>query len=166
MPGPTEAEHDDEADRLSVSLLKGSCQAEIPAAQERCWAVVADIEHAPAWQRTLAAVEVVERDPEGRPLVCDTVNDAKLIKVRCRVRVSYEPPGRLRFALVQSDDLDGMEGGWELEPLGPQRTRAIYTLAVDPGPIGILARPLERAIRPLVMGHQADELAAAVAAGR
>jgi hypothetical protein len=37
---------------------------------------------------------------------------------------------------------------------------------VDPGPIGFLARPLERAIRPLVMGHQADELAAVLAAGR
>ena len=149
-----------------MSLLKGSCQAEIPASLERCWAVVADIEHAPEWQRTLTAVEVVERDPAGRPLVCDTINDAKLIKVRCRVRVSYEPPGSMRFELVQSDDLDAMEGGWQLEALGPQRTRAIYALAVDPGPIGILARPLERAIRPLVMGHQADELAAAVAAGR
>ena len=147
-----------------MSLLTGSCQAEIPASIERCWELVADIERAPEWQRTLAAVEVVERDAEGRPLICDTVNDARLMKVRCRVRVSYTPPGRLAFALEQSDDLDAMDGGWQLEALGPERTRAIYTLAVDPGPIGFLARPLERAIRPLVMGHQADELAAAVAA--
>lgn len=149
-----------------MSLLKGSCQAEIPASLERCWAVVADIERAPEWQRTLAAVEVVERDLEGRALICDTINDAKLKKVRCRVRVSYRPPERLHFELVQSDDLDAMEGGWELESLGRERTRATYTLAVDPGPIGFLARPLERAIRPLVMGHQADELAAVLAAGR
>ena len=147
-----------------MSLLTGSCQAEIPASIERCWELVADIERAPEWQRTLAAVEVVERDAEGRPLICDTVNDARLMKVRCRVRVSYTPPGRLTFALEQSGDLDAMDGGWQLEALGPERTRAIYTLAVDPGPIGLLARPLERAIRPLVMGHQADELAAAVAA--
>ncbi|HEY5188158.1 MAG TPA: SRPBCC family protein [Solirubrobacteraceae bacterium] len=147
-----------------MSLLTGSCQAEIPASIERCWELVADIERAPEWQRTLAAVEVVERDAEGRPLICDTVNDARLMKVRCRVRVSYTPPGRLAFALEQSGDLDAMDGGWQLEALGPERTRAIYTLAVDPGRIGLLARPLERAIRPLVMGHQADELAAAVAA--
>jgi uncharacterized protein YndB with AHSA1/START domain len=149
-----------------MTLIKGSCSAEIPASLERCWAVVADIERAPEWQRTMAAVEVVERDSEGRPLICDTVNDAKLMKVRCRVRIDYEPPRRLAFELVESDDLDAMKGGWELEALGPERTRAIYTLAVDPGPIGFLVRPLERAIRPLVMGHQADELAAALAAGR
>ncbi len=149
-----------------MTLLKGSCSAEIPASLERCWAVVSDLERAPEWQRTLAAVEVVQRDGEGRPLICDTVNDARLMKVRCRVRIQYEPPRRLAFELVESDDLDAMKGGWELESLGPERTRAIYTLAVDPGPIGFLARPLERAIRPLVMGHQADELAAALAAGR
>lgn len=149
-----------------MTLIKGSCSAEIPASLERCWTVVADIERAPEWQRTLAAVEVLERDSQGRPLICDTINDAKLMKVRCRVRIAYEPPRRLAFELVESHDLDAMEGGWELEALGPQRTRAIYTLAVDPGPIGFLARPLERAIRPLVMGHQADELAAALAAGR
>lgn len=149
-----------------MTLIKGSCSAELPASHERCWAVVADIERAPEWQRTLTAVEVVERDSEGRPLICDTVTDAKLMKVRCRVRIDYEPPRRLAFELVESDDLDAMEGGWELTALGPQRTRATYTLAVDPGPIGFLARPLERAIRPLVMGHQADELAAVLAAGR
>lgn len=149
-----------------MSLLTGSCQAEIPATLQRCWAVVADLERAPEWQRTLAAVDVVQRDADGRPEVCDTVNDARLLKVSCRVRIGYEPPHRVRFELVQSDDLDAMEGGWQLESLGPERTRAIYTLGVDPGRIGILARPLERAIRPLVMGHQADELAAALAAGR
>lgn len=147
-----------------MSRLSGSCQAEIPAAIERCWEVVADVERAPAWQRTLTGVEVIERDAEGRPLIADTLNDAKLRTVRVRVRFRYDPPHRLTYTLVQSDDLDAMDGGWLLEALGPQRTRATYELAVDPGPIGFLARPLERAIRPIVMGHQADELARAVAA--
>lgn len=144
--------------------LSGSCQADIPAAIERCWAVVADVERAPQWQRTLTAVTVVSRDTDGRPQIADTVNDARLRTVRARVRFTFEPPHRLSYTLVESDDLDAMDGGWRLEALGPDRTRATYQLAVDPGPIGFLARPLERAIRPLVMGHQADELAREVAA--
>jgi hypothetical protein len=108
-------------------------------------------------------VDVVQRDGRGRALVCDTVNDARLMKVSVRVRVDYDPPHRLHFSRVESEDLDAMEGSWELEALGPARTRATYSLAVDPGPIGLLARPLERVIRPLVIGHQVQELAEALA---
>ncbi len=124
---------------------------------------MADIERAPQWQRALARVEVVQRDEQGRALICDTVSDAKLTTVRCRVRMSYEAPRRLAWTQLESDDLASMQGSWELEELGPTRTRATYSLTVDPGPIGLLARPIERLIRPLVIGQQADELALALA---
>lgn len=149
-----------------MSMIRGSCLEILDFPIERCWSVVADIEHAPQWQRTLQSVEVIERDAAGRPSVCDTVNDAKLRKIKVRVRIEYEEPHRLRFHYVESEDLDDMDGGWELEALGPERTRARYSLGVDPGPIPRFARPLERAIRPLVMGHQAQELGRALSAGR
>ena len=149
-----------------MTMIRGSCSAEIDFPVERCWALVADIEHAPAWQRTLQSVDVLERDEQGRPVICDTVNDAKLRKVRVRIRVEYEEPRRLRFIYLESDDLDDMEGGWELEAIGPARTRATYSLGVDPGPIPRLARALERAIRPMVMGHQAEELERVLSGGR
>ncbi|MEA2213674.1 MAG: hypothetical protein QOF83_3622 [Solirubrobacteraceae bacterium] len=149
-----------------MSMILGSCSAEVPFSIERCWALVADIERAPEWQRTLQSVEVRERDDRGRVLVCDTVNDVKLRKVRVRVRVEYDEPNRLRLCYVESDDLDDMDGGWDLERLGPERTRVTYSLGIDPGPIPRFARSLERAIRPLVMGHQAEELERALSAGR
>jgi hypothetical protein len=143
-----------------VTILTGSCTAEIAADIQRCWALVQDVARAPQWQRTLERLDVVERDDQGRPLICDTVSNAHLTKVECRVRMHYEPPHRLSWTRVESEDLDAMEGSWELEELGPARTRATYSLAVDPGAIGFLARPIERLIRPLVIGHQAEELAA------
>ena len=149
-----------------MSMIRGSCSTEVDAPITRCWALVADIEHAPDWQRTLQSVAVRERDQLGRPVICDTVNDAKLRKVRVRVRVEYVEPSRVRFLYVESDDLDDMEGGWELEALGPARTRATYSLGVDPGPIPRFARSLERAIRPMVMGHQAEELKRALSVER
>jgi hypothetical protein len=147
-----------------MTRLSGTCQAEIAASIERCWAVIADVERTPEWQRTLKRVSIIERDDAGRALVADTDNDAKLRTVRVRVRFSYSEPERMSYTLVESDDLDAMDGGWTLEALGPERTRATYELSVDPGPVGLLARPLERAIRPIVMGHQADELAREIAA--
>jgi uncharacterized protein YndB with AHSA1/START domain len=146
-----------------MTLLSGSSAAEIEAPIDRCWAVLQDVPGHPRWQHGLERVEVVERDDEGRALVCDTLNDAKFTKVHCRIRVTYEPPHRLLFTRVESDDVDEMEGSWSLEALDPARTRATYTLAVDPGPVPRLARPLVRALRPLVVGHRAEELAQAVA---
>jgi uncharacterized protein YndB with AHSA1/START domain len=147
-----------------MTLLTGSSSAEIDATIERCWAVVQDLAKAPQWQGGLERVEVLERDGEGRPLVCDTLSDAKFTKVHCRVRLTYDPPHRLTFTRVRSDDVDEMEGSWELKELPGGRTRATYQLAVDPGHVGLLARPLERALRPLLVGGRAKELAAAVAA--
>jgi uncharacterized protein YndB with AHSA1/START domain len=146
-----------------MTRLTGSSSAEINAPIDRCWAVVEDVAGAPEWQNGLDSVDVVERDDAGRPLVCDIVNDAKFTKVRVRVRVSYDPPHRLAFTRMESGDVDEMEASWELEELGPDRTRATYSLAVDPGHVGMLARPLERALRPIVVGRRAEELARAVA---
>ena len=84
-----------------------------------------------------------------------------MARVGCRS--SFHGARRLGFERVASDDVDALEASWELEELGPDRTRATYSLAVDPGRVGMLARPLERALRPLVVGRRAEELALAVA---
>jgi hypothetical protein len=147
-----------------MTLLTGTSSADIDAPIHRCWAVVEDVPGSPAWQNGLEQVNVVKRDDDGRAVVCDIVNDAKFAKVRVRVRVDYDAPHRLTFTRVASDDVDVLEASWELEELGPERTRATYSLAVDPGRVGMLARPLERALRPIVVGRRAEELARAVAA--
>ncbi len=61
-------------------------------------------------------------------------------------------------------DVDEMRGSWELRARDAERTHAVFTLAVDPGPVGLMARPLEKALRPIVVGRRADELAAELAA--
>lgn len=49
-------------------------------------------------------------------------------------------------------DLHSMEGEWELEDLGGGRTRVTYSVAVDPGSVGRLARgPIERAARAILV---------------
>jgi hypothetical protein len=56
-----------------------------------------------------------------------------------------------------------LDGAWELTDLGDGRTHARYSLAVDPGKVGLMARPLEKALRPIVVGRRPEELGAEVA---
>ena len=146
-----------------MAVLSGSSRGEIDAPIERCWSLVEDVEAAPSWQRGLERMDVLERDEQGRASVCETLNDVKLLKALVTVRFSYEPPHRLSWTLVRSEDLRSLDGSWELEALGPGRTKATYSLALDPGPVGALARgPMVRMIRPLVVGRRPEELASAL----
>jgi Polyketide cyclase / dehydrase and lipid transport len=147
-----------------MTLLTGSSAADIDVDLERCWAVVEDVVRWPDWQQGLESISVVESDEHGRPAVCDIVADAKITKIHSRVRVTYDAPHSLTFTLVQSDHVDEMDGSWELRDTGDGRTHAVYTLAVDPGHVGFMARPIEKALRPIVVGRRAEELAREVAA--
>lgn len=143
-----------------MPVITGSASAEIDTPLERCWLLVEDVASSPEWQSGLEWMEVVERDDQGRPLVCDALSDAKLLKVKTRVRFTYEGPTRLSWAQVEEGDLKSLEGYWQLEPLGEDRTRVTYGLAVDPGPVGLLARgPFERAARAILLNPRPKELA-------
>jgi ribosome-associated toxin RatA of RatAB toxin-antitoxin module len=148
-----------------VPVISGSSSVEVDAPIERCWEVVEDVASAPDWQGGLLQLEVIERDEQERPLVCDTLTDAKVRKVRTRQRFSYEAPNRLSWEMLEGE-LDSMEGYWELEDLGGGRTRVTYGLAVDPGSVGRLTRgPLERAARAILVTPRAKELARRVEEG-
>ena len=142
-----------------MAVIEGSSSVEIHAPIERCWEVVEDVPSAPDWQGGLVEMVVLERDDQGRALECEALSDAKLRKVRTRVRFTYEPPTRLSWTMLEGD-LDSMEGYWLLEDLSGAMTRATYGVAVDPGPVGRLARgPIERAARAILVNPRPKELA-------
>jgi ribosome-associated toxin RatA of RatAB toxin-antitoxin module len=145
-----------------MTLIEGSASGDVDVALARCWAVVEDLSRAPEWQQGVQEVTVVQRDDQGRPLICDVVIDAKFRQVRCRVRCEYAAPRWMSFTRI-SGEIATLQGSWDLQPAGPDRTRATYTLAVDPGKVGLLARPIEKALRPIVVGGRPAELAREVA---
>jgi ribosome-associated toxin RatA of RatAB toxin-antitoxin module len=145
-----------------MTMLEGTSEADIDAPIERCWEVVEQIDRSPEWQQGMESVVVVERDAQNRPSICEIVVDAKFTKLKLRVTVAYDPPHRLSFAKLGSGSVQHLEGAWELSEVGPGRTHARYTLALDPGKVGLMARPLERALRPVVVGKRPSELAAEV----
>jgi ribosome-associated toxin RatA of RatAB toxin-antitoxin module len=142
-----------------MANVTGSSTAEIEAPLERVWEVVEDVEDAPNWQGGLKGLRALERDGEGRAIVCEADNDAKVLSVKSTVRFQYEGPTRLRWH-QEKGQLKSVDGRWELEDLGDGRTRATYALEVDPGRrLGMIIRgPIVDVLRDMLAGARAGEL--------
>jgi ribosome-associated toxin RatA of RatAB toxin-antitoxin module len=115
----------------------------IAAAPEACFAALCDYESFPDWQAAVEAVEVRERDEEGRGSVVRFEIDAKVRRVTYTLRYHYEPPRRIWWEMVEGD-VAAVEGDYVLEPGGDGTTLATYRLGIDPGvPVpGLIARRL------------------------
>jgi ribosome-associated toxin RatA of RatAB toxin-antitoxin module len=149
-----------------MGTIRGERTVEIAAALDAVYAVAADIERAPEWQPALKAVEVHERDGDGRATSVETESDAKVRVIRAHLRFAYE-----EFSAITWDqergDVKALHGWWHLEDLGTGRTRATYGLEVDPGRmLGMLLRgPAEGKVRDFLVGGAAEGLKERAEAG-
>ena len=143
--------------------LSGSSTAEIHAPLDTVWALVQDVESAPSWQGGLNALSAIERDDEGRPIRAETETDAKIRAVKSIVHFTYAGPTSLTWT-QEKGDLKSVQGSWELEDLGGDRTRATYSIEVDLGrKLGMLVRgPIVDVLRHMLAGARAGELKKAV----
>ena len=142
-----------------MGQIKGDRSVEIDAPIERCYEIAADIENAADWQGSLKDVEVLERDGERRPVLVETVSDAKVKDVRAVLRFTYTPPTEIRW-VQEKGDSKSLVGWWAFEDLGNSRTRATYALEADPGRmLGMLLRgPAESRVRDFLLGNAAEGL--------
>jgi ribosome-associated toxin RatA of RatAB toxin-antitoxin module len=142
-----------------VAPLTGTSTAEITAPLESVWALVEDVEAAPDWQGGLKRIHVLERDDQGRPILCETESDAKVRTVKSIVRFEYDGPRALRWTQVKGD-LNSVDGRWDLEQLDEGRTRATYWIRADLGRmLGMVIRgPLVDLLRQMLAGARAGEL--------
>jgi len=77
-----------------MAVMGGSSTAEVDAPLERVRAFVQDVERAPQWQGGLTAMRALERDNDGRAILCQAEADARVRTVRSVVRYSYGRSGR------------------------------------------------------------------------
>jgi ribosome-associated toxin RatA of RatAB toxin-antitoxin module len=149
-----------------MAVMGGSSTAEVGAPLERVRAFVQDVERAPQWQGGLKAMRALERDDDGRAVLCQAEADARVRTVRSTVRYSYDGPAALAWRQVQGD-LKSAAGRWELEDLGGDRTRVTYWLEVDLGRVlGLVIRgPLADLLRGMMVDARAGELKRAVESG-
>jgi uncharacterized protein YndB with AHSA1/START domain len=112
-----------------VADLEGEASIEIAAPIERCWEVISDVERAPEWQGAMKSAHALERDADGRPTLVETHIDALVATVKLHLRFDYQEPTGMRWTR-QRGDLRSLVGGWRLEALDDERTRATYRLEI------------------------------------
>lgn len=141
-----------------MASLTGSASATIGAPLADCYEIAADVDSIAEWQDGVVDVEVLERDAEGRALVAEISNDAKVRTVKVRVRFTYDAPHGLSWTQIKGD-LKSLEGSWAFTESGG-RTEATYALAIDPGRVlGMLARgPVIDRIRDLMVNARPEQL--------
>jgi carbon monoxide dehydrogenase subunit G len=149
-----------------MAMLTGSSTAEIGAPLEQVWALVEDVERAPEWQGGLKVMRAIERDREGRAIVCQTETDARVRTIKSTVRFTYDGPTTLTWRQEQGE-LRSLDGRCELEDLGQNRTGVTYSLDVDLGLVlGLVIRgPLVDLLRGMLVSPRAGELKRAVESG-
>ncbi len=149
-----------------MGTIRGERTVEIEAPIERVFAIAADIDHAPEWQRSLIGVGVLARDADGRVQRVDTESDASVRTIHSRMTFAYDPPTAITWE-QESGDVKAVHGWWHFVDLGGGRTRAVYGLEVDPGRmLGMLLRgPVEGRVRDHLVGGTAEGLKARAEAG-
>jgi ribosome-associated toxin RatA of RatAB toxin-antitoxin module len=134
----------------------GDCRvAEIAAPPQRCFDALTDFERLPEWQGAIRSVRVLERDEAGRGTVVEYVVDAKVKRVRYRLRQIYDEPHRLAGEYLGGDFRD-FSGEWRLLALAGGRTRVELDLRIDPG--RFVPGPLRAAISDAVMRRALSDL--------
>jgi len=146
-----------------MAMLSGSSTAEVDAPRERVWALVEDVERAPEWQGGLKGMHALERDGEGHAVLCQTESDAKVRTITSTVRFTYHGPAALAWR-QEKGELKSVQGRWELEDLGGNRTRATYSLEVDLGRMLslVIRGPLVDLLRGMLVNARAGELKRAI----
>jgi ribosome-associated toxin RatA of RatAB toxin-antitoxin module len=149
-----------------MAVLTGSSTAEVDAPLGQVWALVEDVERAPEWQGGLKGMRALERDDEGHAILCQAEADAKVRTIKSTVRFTYNGPTTLAWR-QEKGELKSVDGRWELEDLGGNRTRATYSVEVDLGRVLslVIRGPLVDLLRGMFVSARAGELKRAVESG-
>ena len=105
---------------------------EIDAPAEACFEVAVDIEAYPEWAAGMKRVQVLEKDPEGRPHRAAFVLEGFVKEIAYELVYDYDPPHRVSWRADPSPDIDMLEGSYTFTPTESGATEVVYALSVRP----------------------------------
>lgn len=118
----------------AMGVERGERTVRIAAPARACFEALLDFESYPEWQDSVRETRILERDPEGRGSLVETVVDARVKTVRYVLRYAYEPFTRISWDYVEGD-VRSVAGDYRFAE-HDGATDATYSLAVDIGGLG------------------------------
>jgi ribosome-associated toxin RatA of RatAB toxin-antitoxin module len=135
----------------------GDCRtAEIRATPRACFDALTDYERLPQWQGAVRHARVLERDARGRGTVVEYEVDARVKRVRYRLRQLYDEPVRIGSEYL-GGDFRSFAGEWRFKALDDGSTRVELDLRIDPG--RLVPGVVRAAISDAVMRRALTDLA-------
>jgi len=135
--------------------MYGECQtADTAASAQACFDALTDFEALPSWQGAVRDVKVLERDAQGRGSIVEFEVDAKVRRVRYRLRQRYEEPHRIASEYL-GGDFRAFEGEWRFIATDTG-TRIELDLRIDPG--RFVPGPVRKLIADAVVRRALDDL--------
>jgi ribosome-associated toxin RatA of RatAB toxin-antitoxin module len=113
----------------------GQVIVDVPA--EIAWEVLTDYDNFENFLPGIASSRLLVR--EGNQTIFEQVNEVRVafISRRSRVRIATNEtfPQRIAFQLVEGEEVESVEGSWQIDPVGEAAAQVMIThrVAVDPG---------------------------------
>lgn len=104
---------------------------EISAPPDEIMAVITDYESYPDWIGNMKDVEVRETDEQGRGTRVWYHLDAKVMDIEYVLAYTYPDEHTVSWTLEEGEQLQKLDGRYDLEPQGESTTEVTYSLEVD-----------------------------------
>lgn len=111
----------------------GTSSIDVDATAEELFAIVTDLEAYPDWLPDVKAVEVLERDADGRPLASTMTVDVTIREVTYTLDYEYDGVERMAWTSRPGGDVKSIDGSYTFEISDDGGTTVVYDLAIDPG---------------------------------
>jgi ribosome-associated toxin RatA of RatAB toxin-antitoxin module len=104
----------------------------INAPLEKVFKVIADYERYPDFLPEVKGIKTSNR--RGNEI--DVHYVAEVVKlIKYSVHIKEEPPTKVSWSFIDGEFMKDNKGGWVLEDLGNNQTKAIYTIEISVGPL-------------------------------
>lgn len=144
-----------------MAVIAAERQIEVQAPISVCWGIITDLAETPRWQDSMATAEVLQTDASGHGTLARVTFDARVREIAATIEISYEPERSMTWE-QEDGDLKWLTGGWSLEALGDELTRAVYSLKADTGRVlGLLIKgPVEDRVKETLTSDATEGLKA------